>query len=190
MPTLRRNRRPPRRTRHRPHPSWCPRSRTAARSRQRSSDQRGRCTICDCQVPVAAGHQHPLNTPLDGRTGRILTRHGNRHSVSHGMSHSVTKRVTLVWAGLVWAGLAKTLLREARRRTASTRRRRRRCARMAWLVGRHRTRGIDGRVRRVRTPPRWVQADPCSDRAHSPRLVDGRWTCPDCEARSFAEVSR
>jgi predicted RNA-binding Zn-ribbon protein involved in translation (DUF1610 family) len=48
-----------------PYPSWCPRSRTAARSRQRSSDQRGRCTICGCQVPVAAGHQHPLNTPLD-----------------------------------------------------------------------------------------------------------------------------
>jgi|RhiMethySRZTD1v2_1073278.scaffolds.fasta_scaffold59555_2 hypothetical protein len=56
------------------HPSWCPRSRrltgssgalVTIASLRPSSDQRGRCTVCGCQVPVAAGHRHPLKTPLD-----------------------------------------------------------------------------------------------------------------------------
>lgn len=44
------------------HPSWCPRSKRLARSR--SSDRRGRCTVCGCQVPVAGSHRHPIETPL------------------------------------------------------------------------------------------------------------------------------
>jgi hypothetical protein len=53
---------------HRPS---CPRSQTMARPRpvvtlaylQRSSDRRGRCTVCGGLVPVAASHRHPLKTP-------------------------------------------------------------------------------------------------------------------------------
>ena len=48
------------------HLHWCPRSlqsRSVARSR--SSDQRGRCTVCGSQVPVAGSHRHPIETPLD-----------------------------------------------------------------------------------------------------------------------------
>ena len=67
-----------------PHPAWCPRSRKLARSpraldtiasAQQPSDRRGRCTICGRRVPVAAGHRHPLKTPMSAqpRSAAVLT---------------------------------------------------------------------------------------------------------------------
>jgi hypothetical protein len=44
------------------HSSWCPRrSRISARTPQRF--RRGRCTVCGCLVPVAAGHRHQFEAP-------------------------------------------------------------------------------------------------------------------------------
>ena len=41
-----------------PHPTWCPRSRTAEKPPRSSHDRRGRCAICGGQVHVFARHRH------------------------------------------------------------------------------------------------------------------------------------
>ena len=57
------------------HLYWCPRSirsRTVARSRQRSSKRSGRCTVCGCRVPVAGSHRHPIEAPTSDAIMRAV----------------------------------------------------------------------------------------------------------------------